>query len=160
MIAFIKSIVIAATGMRAQAGRMRITSEDIANADSTTTSPGGTPYPRRIVTFRNELDREISAHVVELGHVAATAEYLFQYRQWYARHKISVRDMKEEFRQTEGDPAVKGKPRQLRHARMRKRIMAAVPKASAVITNPTHFAIALRYERGMNARSASPKAST
>jgi flagellar biosynthetic protein FlhB len=59
--------------------------------------------------------------------------------------------MKEEFRQTEGDPMVKGKIRQLRQSRMRKRIMAAVPKASVVITNPTHFAVALQYERGMNA---------
>jgi flagellar biosynthetic protein FlhB len=64
---------------------------------------------------------------------------------------MSVREMKEEFRQTEGDPAIKGKLRQLRQARMRKRMMAAVPKASVVITNPTHFAVALQYERGMNA---------
>jgi len=64
---------------------------------------------------------------------------------------MSLQEIKEEFRQTEGDPVVKGKLRQLRHARMRKRIMAAVPKASVVITNPTHFAVALRYERGMNA---------
>jgi flagellar biosynthetic protein FlhB len=64
---------------------------------------------------------------------------------------MSVREMKEEFRQTEGDPAVKGKIRQIRQNRMRKRMMAAVPEASVVITNPTHFAIALKYERGMNA---------
>ncbi len=63
----------------------------------------------------------------------------------------SVREMKEEFCQTEGDPAVKGKIRQLRMTRARKRMMAAVPKASVVITNPTHFAVALQYERGMNA---------
>ncbi len=59
--------------------------------------------------------------------------------------------MKEEFRQTEGDQAIKGKIRQLRMARARKRMTAAVPKASVVITNPTHFAVALQYERGMNA---------
>jgi flagellar biosynthesis protein FlhB len=64
---------------------------------------------------------------------------------------MSVREMKEEFRQTEGDPVVKGKLRQLRQARMRNRMMAAVPKASVVITNPTHYAVALQYERGMNA---------
>ena len=67
---FIKSIAIAATGMRAQAGRMRIISENIANADSTAGAPGGDPYRRRIVTFRSELDRDLSAHVVELGRVA------------------------------------------------------------------------------------------
>ena len=49
------------------------------------------------------------------------------------------------------DPLVKGKIRQLRQARMRKRMMAAVPKASVIITNPTHYAIALQYDRGMEA---------
>jgi flagellar biosynthetic protein FlhB len=59
--------------------------------------------------------------------------------------------MKEEFKQTEGDPLVKGKIRQLRQARMRRHIIASVPKASVVITNPTHFAVALQYDRGMSA---------
>ncbi len=67
---FIKSIAIAASGMRAQSGRMRIISVNIANADSTATSPGGDPYRRRIVTFHAELDRELGANVVELGRVA------------------------------------------------------------------------------------------
>ena len=89
--------------------------------------------------------------VVAVLAIIATADYLFQYRQWFDRHKMSLREMKEEFRQTDGDPVVKGKLRQLRMARMRKRMMAAVPKASVVITNPTHFAVALKYERGMNA---------
>ncbi len=70
MMDFIKSIAIAATGMRAQGGRMRIISENIANADSTATTPGGNPYRRRIVTFRSELDRDLGAHVVAMGHVA------------------------------------------------------------------------------------------
>jgi flagellar biosynthetic protein FlhB len=64
---------------------------------------------------------------------------------------MSVRELKEEFKQTEGDPAIKAKIRQLRQTRMRKRMMAEVPKASVIITNPTHYAIALQYERGMNA---------
>jgi flagellar basal-body rod protein FlgC len=67
---FIKSIAIAATGMRAQTGRMRIISENIANADSTSTTRGGEPYRRKIVTFRSELDRELGADVVALGRVA------------------------------------------------------------------------------------------
>ena len=69
MMDFIKSIAIASTGLRAQAGRMRIISENIANADSTAQSPGGDPYRRRIVTFRTELDRELGANVVALGRV-------------------------------------------------------------------------------------------
>ena len=64
---------------------------------------------------------------------------------------MSVRELKEEFKQTEGDPMIKGKIRAIRLERMKKRMMAAVPTASVVITNPTHFAVALQYERGMNA---------
>jgi len=85
-----------------------------------------------------------------LAFVAA-ADYLFQYRKWYERQKMSVREMKEEFKQTEGDPLIKGRIRALRQGRMRKRMMAQVPKASVVITNPTHYAVALQYERGMAA---------
>jgi flagellar basal-body rod protein FlgC len=66
---FIKSIAIAASGMRAQAGRMRVISENIANADSTAQVAGGDPYRRRIVTFTTELDRELAARVVTLGRI-------------------------------------------------------------------------------------------
>src|ERR1700679_2323842 len=64
---------------------------------------------------------------------------------------MSLREMKEEFKQSEGDPQIKGRIRQLRQARMRKRMMSAVPKASVIITNPTHYSVALSYERGMAA---------
>jgi flagellar basal-body rod protein FlgC len=70
MMDFIKSLAIAASGMRAQGSRMRIISENIANADSTATTPGGDPYRRRIVTFVSQLDRELGAHVVSMGRVA------------------------------------------------------------------------------------------
>jgi flagellar biosynthesis protein FlhB len=89
--------------------------------------------------------------VVAMLAVVAIADYFFQYRQWYERQKMSLREMKEEFKQSEGDPHIKGRIRQLRHARMKKRMMAAVPKASVIITNPTHYSIALSYERGMQA---------
>jgi flagellar biosynthetic protein FlhB len=107
--------------------------------------------PAMILPFTRGLAMHMLGSVVAILAIVAAADYLFQYRQWYDRQKMSMRDMKEEFRQTEGDPVVKGKLRQLRNSRMRKRIMAAVPKASVVITNPTHFAVALKYERGMNA---------
>jgi flagellar biosynthetic protein FlhB len=89
--------------------------------------------------------------VVAVLAVIAALDYLWQYRQWYERQKMSLRELKEEFKQTEGDPTIKAKIRQLRQTRARKRMMAQVPKASVVITNPTHFAVALQYERGMNA---------
>jgi flagellar biosynthetic protein FlhB len=107
--------------------------------------------PAMILPFTQTLAIKMLGTVVAILAIVAAADYLFQYRQWFERHKMSVREMKEEFRQTEGDPAIKGKLRQLRAARAKKRMMSQVPKASVVVTNPTHFAVALQYERGMNA---------
>jgi flagellar biosynthesis protein FlhB len=107
--------------------------------------------PMTVLPVTRALAMKMLGAVVAILAVVAATDYFFQYQQWYDRHKMSLREIKDEFRQAEGDPAVKGKIRQLRNSRMRKRIMAAVPKASVVITNPTHFAVALRYERGMNA---------
>jgi flagellar biosynthesis protein FlhB len=107
--------------------------------------------PATILPFTRTLAMQMLGTVVAILAVVAAADYLFQYRQWYDRQKMSFRELKEEFRQSEGDPAIKNKIRQLRYARARKRMMAAVPKASVVITNPTHFAVALQYERGMTA---------
>jgi flagellar basal-body rod protein FlgC len=66
---FLRSIAIAASGLRAQAGRMRIISENIANADSTASRPGAEPYRRKMATFRGEMDRALDAQVVALGRV-------------------------------------------------------------------------------------------
>ena len=66
---FLKSIAIAASGLRAQAGRMRVISENVANADSTPQRPDGNPYRRKIPTFRSDLDRALDARVVALGKV-------------------------------------------------------------------------------------------
>jgi flagellar basal-body rod protein FlgC len=66
---FLKSIAIAASGLRAQAGRMRVLSENIANSDSTAPTPGADPYRRKIPTFRSELDRSLDARLVALGRV-------------------------------------------------------------------------------------------
>src|SRR5207302_10092380 len=107
--------------------------------------------PAVVLPLTKTLSLEMLGIVVAILAIVAAADYLFQYRQWYERQKMSVRELKEEFKQTEGDPAIKAKIRQLRQTRMRKRMMAAVPKASVIITNPTHYAIALQYERGMNA---------
>ncbi len=66
---FVKSLAIAASGLRAQAGRIRVISENIANVDSTAQTPGGDPYRRRIPTFRAEMDRVLDARVVALGPI-------------------------------------------------------------------------------------------
>ena len=64
---FIKSMSIAASGLRAQASRMRIISENIANADSTPQGRGAEPYRRKVLTFRSEMDHALGARVVALG---------------------------------------------------------------------------------------------
>jgi flagellar basal-body rod protein FlgC len=64
-----RSLVAAASGLRAQSGRMRVIAENIANADSTARRPGQDPYRRRIPTFEAELDRESGASIVRLGRV-------------------------------------------------------------------------------------------
>jgi flagellar biosynthetic protein FlhB len=93
----------------------------------------------------------VMAVVVTIMAIVAAADFLFQYRQWYEKQKMTMQELKEEFKQSEGSPEVKAKIRQLRQNRSRRRMMASVPTASVVITNPTHYAVALRYERGMNA---------
>jgi flagellar biosynthetic protein FlhB len=107
--------------------------------------------PAALLPLTRSLSLGMLGAVVAVLALIAAADYLFQYRQWFERQKMSVRELKEEFKQTDGDPMIKAKFRQIRLTRMRKRMMAAVPTASVVITNPTHFAVALRYERGMNA---------
>jgi flagellar basal-body rod protein FlgC len=66
---FMKSMAIAASGLRTQAGRMRVIAENIANADSTAKSAGTDPYRRKIATFRSEVDRALDANVVGFGRV-------------------------------------------------------------------------------------------
>ncbi len=66
---FARSMGIATSGLRAQAGRMRVISENIANAQSTAQTPGGDPYRRKVPTFTSELDRTLDARTVGLGRV-------------------------------------------------------------------------------------------
>ncbi|MBR0874531.1 flagellar basal body rod protein FlgC [Bradyrhizobium tropiciagri] len=66
---FARSMSIATSGLRAQAGRMRVISENIANADSTAQGAGGDPYRRKVPTFSSTLDRTLDAQVVTLGKI-------------------------------------------------------------------------------------------
>ena len=77
---FFKTMAIAASGLRAQAGRMRVISENIANADSTPSRPGGEPYRRKVPSFRSEVDRAMDVRLVELGKVTTdTSEFRLKY---------------------------------------------------------------------------------
>ena len=89
--------------------------------------------------------------VVAVMAVVAALDWLWSRHTWYERQRMSLRDIRDEYKESEGDPTIKAKLRQIRQARMRKRMMSEVPKATVVITNPTHYAIALKYEKGMAA---------
>jgi flagellar biosynthetic protein FlhB len=80
--------------------------------------------------------------------VIAAADYFLQHMQFMKRNRMSKQEIKEEYRQNEGDPHIKAKIRQLRQERSRKRMMARVPEATVVLMNPTHYAVALQYESG------------
>src|SRR5712672_1894765 len=107
--------------------------------------------PSAILGVTTSLTLHLMGAVVAMLAAVAIADYFFQYRQWYERQKMSLQEIKDEYKQSEGDPHIKGRIRQLRMARAKKRMMAAVPKASVIITNPTHYSIALSYDRGMAA---------
>lgn len=86
------------------------------------------------------------AAVVIAVLLLAAVDFAWQKHQHKKQLKMSKQEMKDEFKEQEGDPQVKSKIRQLRQQRSKQRMMAAVPEASVVVTNPTHFAVALKYE--------------
>jgi len=98
-----------------------------------------------------ELVVNLLVGVISILTVIAGADLLYQRQKWLKKQRMTFQEVKDEHKQMEGDPVVKGKLRQLRQERGRKRMMANVPDASVVITNPTHYAIALKYEKGMGA---------
>lgn len=81
----------------------------------------------------------------------AIMDFMYQKLQFIKQMRMSKHEIKEEYKQQEGDPKIKGKLKQMRMERARKRMMAAVPTADVVITNPTHYAIALKYEQDKTA---------
>jgi len=80
--------------------------------------------------------------------VIAAVDYVYQRQRFMARHRMSRQELRDEIKQSEGDPQVKARIRQVRLERSRKRMIAAIPEATVVITNPTHYAVALKYESG------------
>ena len=93
------------------------------------------------------LYKVLMAALAALAAIAA-ADYIVQRYRFMQRNKMSKQEIKEEYRQNEGDPQIKAKIRQIRHERAKKRMIAAVPEATVIVTNPTHYAVALKYEAG------------
>jgi flagellar biosynthesis protein FlhB len=107
--------------------------------------------PAALLPLARTLALKLFGTVVAILALVAAVDYLFEYRLWFERHKMSPRELREELKESEGDPKIKARIKQLRAGRAKKRMMAAVKKATVVITNPTHFAVALQYDRGMAA---------
>jgi flagellar biosynthetic protein FlhB len=84
--------------------------------------------------------------VVLVMTVLAGFDLFYQRYDWFQNLKMSRQDVKDEHKQAEGDPHVRARIRQLRSERTRQRMMAAVPTADVVVTNPTHYAVALKYD--------------
>ncbi|PTW61762.1 flagellar biosynthetic protein FlhB [Breoghania corrubedonensis] len=104
-----------------------------------------------ILPETREISLQLLGAIIALMAAVAAGDFLWQRHKWYERQKMTVQEVKDEYKQSEGDPMVKGRIRQIRMERSRKRMMAAVPSATVVVTNPTHYAVALKYEDGMQA---------
>jgi len=98
-----------------------------------------------------ELAIKMLGGVVAILTVIAGLDFLYQRHKWHQKQRMTMKEVRDEFKQMEGDPTVKAKLRQVRVERGRKRMMASVPEATVVVTNPTHYAVALKYDMGMTA---------
>lgn len=110
-----------------------------------------TADPSMILPVFQEMGIKIIIGTLAVITVVAGLDFMYQRNKWWEKQKMTVKEVRDEYKQMEGDPKVKAKIRQLRAERGRKRMMAAVPEASVIITNPTHYAVALKYEQGMGA---------
>lgn len=102
--------------------------------------------PAALLPFVQERVVAMMLALTAAAAVLAAIDYVFTRQSYMQRQRMSRRELKEELRQSDGDPVIKAKLRQIRVERSRRRMLANVPNASVVIVNPTHYAVALRYE--------------
>jgi flagellar biosynthetic protein FlhB len=93
------------------------------------------------------MSNRLLATVVVATVVLVAADLVWSNLFWHRELRMTRQELKDEMKQVDGDPIVKSRQRSLARDRMRKRMIAAVPRATVVITNPTHYAVALRYVR-------------
>lgn len=104
--------------------------------------------PMSILPFAAKLIRNLAFSIAGFLLLIAGLDWFWQKQRFMKRQRMSKEDLKEEYKQTEGDPHIKGKQKQLRMVRARQRMMQNVPNATVVVMNPTHYAVALKYEAG------------
>jgi flagellar biosynthesis protein FlhB len=107
--------------------------------------------PIKIIDVGWALTLKLLGGVLAIFAFVAALDVLYQRFTWRQRLMMTREDMKKEYKETEGSPEIKARIRKLRAEMLRQRMMQQVPKASVIITNPTHYSVALRYEAGMNA---------
>ncbi len=107
--------------------------------------------PATILAAAQSMAGKVLIGVVAVLAIVAALDLAWQKHSWWEKQRMTVKELRDEYKQMEGDPQVRAKLRQVRIERGRKRMMANVPRAAVVITNPTHYSIALEYEKGMNA---------
>lgn len=105
----------------------------------------GLPMPLMLDEMKTLVIRMMAGTLIAFLMVAI-ADVVYQRMEYMKKLRMTKQELKDEYRQSEGDPMVKAKLRQLRAEKARQRMMANVPKADVVITNPTHFAVALKYD--------------
>jgi len=93
---------------------------------------------------------KIFISILAVVTIIAIADFMYQRQRFWEKQKMTVREVRDEYKNMEGDPKIKSRIRQLRADKSRQRMMAAVPEATVVITNPTHFAVALKYDKDMS----------
>jgi flagellar biosynthetic protein FlhB len=109
------------------------------------TSLGATD-PERMLPFMMDILKALLFSVLGALGVGALGDWIWQRQRFMHRMRMSREEIKEEHRQAEGDPHVRGKQKQMRLERAKRRMMKNVPRATVVVMNPTHFAVALRYD--------------
>lgn len=102
--------------------------------------------PLMVLPYAKEVFFSLAVAVCLFMLLEGGADYFIQKFRFSQRMKMTKTEVKDEYKQTEGDPHVKGRLKQIRMEKSRQRMMANVPKATVVITNPTHYAVALRYD--------------
>ena len=103
------------------------------------------------VMFNRQVFLEMVIGVLVIAAVMAILDYMYQRFEFLKEQRMSQKDIKDETKEIVGDPQIKQRQRQIRQERAAMRMMEEVPKANVVVTNPTHFAIALAYEQGVDA---------
>ncbi|MBE9637046.1 flagellar biosynthesis protein FlhB [Salipiger mangrovisoli] len=106
--------------------------------------------PEMVTDFARRTASQMLLVVLALLLVIAVADVLWKRFEHRRNQRMSLQDIKDEHKDTEGDPQIRGKRMQLRRERARQRVAQAVPRATVVLTNPTHFAVALKYESGVD----------